>query len=88
MRPFAVEKRKATAKFMEEIYDDLKPYYLNKQVPFFACEKMKSIKIHGAHIKDFGGPGMNNAEVGAILYELAKRDASMATFYIVHNLIG
>lgn len=73
---------------MEEIYDDLKPYYLKKEVPFFACDKMKEIKIHGAHVKDFGGPGMNNVEVGSILYELAKKDASLSTFYIVHNLIG
>jgi len=39
-------------------------------------------------IKDFGGPGFNNLEQGAIVYELARRDASVATFVLVHNAIG
>jgi len=73
---------------MDEIYDQLKPYYLKKEFPHFAVEKMKSLGIQGAHIKDFGGPGFNNVEVGAILYEMAKKDASLATFYLVHNLLG
>ena len=45
LRPFAVEKRKATAKFMDEIYDDLKPYYIKREIPFFAHEKMKKLGI-------------------------------------------
>jgi hypothetical protein len=31
---------------------------------------------------------MTNLEAGSIAYELAKRDGSIATFMLVHNLIG
>lgn len=31
---------------------------------------------------------MTNLETGSIAFELAKKDASMATFVCVHNLIG
>ena len=88
LRPFAVEKRKATAKFMDEIYNELKPYYIKREIPFFAHEKMKKLGIQGAHINEFGGPGFNNVELGAVTYELSKKDASIASFYLVHNLIG
>ena len=44
--------------------------------------------INGLKIKDFGGPGFNNLEVGAICYELSKGDQSAAAFFLVHNLIG
>lgn len=83
-----VVKRKATAKMMDEVYDDLKPYYAKKEMPWFVIPKMRALAINGAQIKDFGGPGMNNIEVGAILYEMAKKDASVCTIYLLHNLIG
>ena len=56
---------------MDEIYEDLKPYYLKKEFPFFALKKMQALEILGAHVKGFGGPGFNNIEVGAIIYEIA-----------------
>lgn len=31
---------------------------------------------------------MTNLETGAMAFEIAKRDASLSTFYLVHNLIG
>ena len=39
-------------------------------------------------IKGYGVAGMTNLETGSIAFELAKKDASMATFVCVHNLIG
>ena len=39
-------------------------------------------------IKDFGGPGFNNLEAGAVIFEMAKRDASVSSFVLVHNAIG
>jgi acyl-CoA oxidase len=84
----AAAKRKATAKMMDEIYDDLKPYYLKKEMPWFVVPKIQELGVNGVHIKDFGGPGLTNGEVGSILYEMAKKDASVCTFFLVHNLIG
>lgn len=39
-------------------------------------------------IKDHGGPGFSNLEQGACIFEIAKYDASIATFILVHNAIG
>lgn len=39
-------------------------------------------------IKDFGGPGYNAIEAGAIAFEMSKYDASVSTLYMVHNGIG
>jgi alkylation response protein AidB-like acyl-CoA dehydrogenase len=50
--------------------------------------KINELGINGFQIKDYGGAGFNNLESGAIYYELAKHDAAVATFVLVHNAIG
>jgi alkylation response protein AidB-like acyl-CoA dehydrogenase len=40
------------------------------------------------NIKDFGGPGLTQLEAGAVVLEIAKRDVSISTFFLVHNGIG
>lgn len=49
---------------------------------------MKDLGINGFNIKDFGGPGLTNMEGAAVVYELARVDASIGTFVLVHNSIG
>ena len=88
LRAPAEEKRQATAKLMEQVKSELIPFYVKKEFPFFMIDKMREIGIMGGHVESFGGPGFNNVEVGAILYELAKRDTSLATFYCINNLLG
>lgn len=39
-------------------------------------------------IKGYGSPGLSTLEAGAVIYEIAKRDGSAATFLLVHNAIG
>jgi alkylation response protein AidB-like acyl-CoA dehydrogenase len=38
--------------------------------------------------KSVGGQGLSTTEVGSFMYELAKYDAGMATFYLLHNSLG
>jgi len=73
---------------MEETYDDLIPYINRAEMPFFMIPKFQALGINGMLIKDHGGPGMTNLEAGAICFEIAKSDASVATFVLVHNAIG
>ena len=54
----------------------------------FAIEKIQKLKVSGLKIKDFGGPGFNNLELGTILYEIAKVDASICSGFAAHNIIG
>lgn len=57
-------------------------------MPFWIIPKIQALGINGLTIKGHGGPGMTCLEMGAMAYELAKRDASVATFVLVHNSIG
>ena len=57
-------------------------------MPFWMVPKIQELGINGFQIKGYGGPGFSNLESGAIYFELAKYDASVATFVLVHNAIG
>ena len=88
LRDFAVEKRKATAEMMQEIKPQLIPYVNSTDFPFFLAEKIRALGIDGGAIKGYGSPGFTHLEYGAINYELCRADASVGTFFGVHNSIG
>ena len=88
LRPDVVIKRKECAKFMDSIYDSLLPFINKCQMPLHIVPMIKKLGINGLLIKDFGGPGFNNLEAGAVIYEMAKKDASVSTFVLAHNAIG
>lgn len=39
-------------------------------------------------LKDFGGMGLSSIDAGGICVEICKRDASIATFLMVHYTLG
>jgi alkylation response protein AidB-like acyl-CoA dehydrogenase len=51
-------------------------------------EKIKALGINGLTVKGYGSPGLTTLETGSLLLEMAKRDGSVATFFLVHNAIG
>ena len=88
LRPKVVDQRKAVAKLMEDNYENLIPYLNRCEMPFFLVPKIQELGINGMRIKDHGGPGMSNLEAGAVIFEMAKSDASVSSFVLVHNAIG
>jgi len=80
--------RKATNSLMTEIYKDLLPYIESTEFPAWLPEKLRTLGINGLQINGYGSPGLTTLEAGAMCYELAKRDGSVATFLLVHNGIG
>ena len=44
--------------------------------------------ITGLEIPEYGGPGLTYLEAGAILFEMAKIDGSIATITVAHNSLG
>lgn len=84
----AIALRKATASMMESIADKLEPYYEKTDFPDWVIEKLRSLKINGLNLKGYGSPGLTTTEMGAIVYEMAKVDAGIASFMLVHNAIG
>jgi alkylation response protein AidB-like acyl-CoA dehydrogenase len=73
---------------MDGIYKDLIPFINKSEMPFWIIPKVQELGINGMMIKDFGGPGFNNLEAGAVIFEMAKKDASVSSFVLVHNAIG
>ncbi len=84
----AIAYRKKTRAFMESVETLLIDYTNKTEFPFELIPRIKELGINGYHIKEFGSPGLNSVEVGALCYELAKIDASIFTFLTVHNSIG
>jgi glutaryl-CoA dehydrogenase len=88
LRPDVVQKRLATKKLMLESYTDLIPHINEATMPTWIIPKIKALGINGFQIKSCGGPGMTNLETGSIAYQLARYDASISTFVLVHSSIG
>ena len=82
------KKRLATKKMMEDVQERLVDAVNTTDFPFWIVPKMKALGVNGCQIKDFGGPGFTNLETGVISFEMAKIDASISTFFLVHNAIG
>jgi len=80
--------RKETAAVMESAYKDFIPHTEATTFPTFLPDKLRPLGIDGLQIKGYGSPGLSTLEAGAVIYEMAKRDASAATFFLVHNAIG
>lgn len=73
---------------MEKIYPELKQYIDKEEFPHHIIQKFKELGISGLEIEGFGSPGLNIVDSGALFYELARWDSSIATFFIVHNSLG
>jgi acyl-CoA oxidase len=84
----AVKMRKATGEMMDECYDKLEKHVEETTFPTWIIDKLRPLKINGLNIKDFGSPALTILESGSIIYELAKRDGAIASFFVVHNAIG
>lgn len=82
------ELRKKTRDFILRAEPMLIEYTNRAEFPFELVEDIKKLGINGFHIKDFGGPGLNTMEVGAVIFEVAKVDSSIYSFLTVHNSIG
>lgn len=84
----AIEMRKHTQRVMEACEHDLDKHTLDTSFPHWMIDKLRPIGMNGLQIKGYGSPGLSTAEAGAICYEMAKVDGSLATFVLVHNAIG
>ena len=57
--------------------------------PHHLIPEIAKLGIVGADMpKEVGGKGLSCVDVGAMMYELAKKDASLATFFLLHHSLG
>ena len=80
--------RKATAKMMDENYEKIVEHIDATTFPFFMVDKIKELGVNGLNIKGYGSPGLTTLESAAPTFEMARRDGSVSTFFLVHNSIG
>lgn len=84
----AVKMRKETSDAMDACYSEMLKHVESTEFPFWLPEKIRKLGINGLQIKGYGSPGLSSLESGAMIYEIAKRDVSASTFFLVHNAIG
>lgn len=86
---FGAKKRKEAGAMMDRIYKDLIPHVEAATFPLDLINKnFRELGIGGLWCKDFGAPGLSVLETGAIMFEIAKRDVSVSTGYLIHHAIG
>ena len=69
----------------EEILPNINPYWEKAEFPHEIALKMRDLGIIGGVIPTHGAAGLDMIEMGLTMYELAKGDGSMSTFYGVHS---
>ena len=82
-----IEKREEVRNLMQE----LKPTFIKAmnttEFPWEVIPKIRALNIAGIELGEHGGPGFNMIEGGNLSMELAKVDASFATFFGVHSIV-
>src|SRR5690606_7081913 len=69
----------------EEVLPAINPYWEKAEFPWEIAKKIPELGILGGPIPTHGGAGMDFFEMGLTMYELAKGDGSITTFYGVHS---
>jgi len=72
--------------FMEtEVKPVINEYWLRAEFPFELIPKLAALNICGVTYKGYGCPGMSNVMEGVLAMEMARIDASIATFFGVQS---
>jgi glutaryl-CoA dehydrogenase len=69
----------------QEVLPNINPYWEKGEFPHEIAMKMQSLPIMGGFLRGYGCAGLDPLEVGLVMYELAKGDGSISTFYGVHS---
>ena len=69
----------------EEVLPTINDYWDRAEFPHDLAMKVRNLGIIGGPIPTHGGAGLDFVEMGLVMYELAKGDGSIATFYGVHS---
>ncbi|MBZ0292283.1 MAG: acyl-CoA dehydrogenase family protein [Anaerolineae bacterium] len=63
----------------------INPYWDRAEFPWEIAHAMKDLGIVGGVIRGWESAGLDPLEMGLVMYELAKGDGSVSTFYGVHS---
>ena len=75
--------------FAERVNPEMYDYAESSSFPHHLIPEIAKLGIVGADCsKEVGGKGLSCPDVGSMMYELAKQDASLATFVLLHHSLG
>ncbi len=78
--------RQEVRDFVErDVLPHINPYWETAQFPWEIARKLVELPIIGGALQEHGGAGLDFVEMGLVMYELAKGDGSVSTFYGVHS---
>lgn len=72
--------------FVEEvIWPNINPYWERGEFPYELAMRLRELPIIGGMLRGYGCPGLDPLAAGLVIYELARGDGSIGTFYGVHS---
>ncbi len=78
--------RQEVRDFVErEVLPHINPYWEKAEFPWEIARKLVELPIIGGALQEHGAAGLDFVEMGLVMYELAKGDGSVSTFYGVHS---
>ena len=78
--------RQEVRDFVErDVLPHINPYWEQAQFPWEIARKLVELPIIGGALQEHGAAGLDFVEMGLVMYELAKGDGSVSTFYGVHS---
>lgn len=67
------------------VWPKINQYWDKAEFPWEIALELKQLPILGGMIRGFGSAGLDPMALGMVMYELAKGDGSITTFYGVHS---
>jgi acyl-CoA oxidase len=84
-----IELRNKTREFMAYVEKSMYDNTETAEMPMWVVPAMGKLGIVGADLpKEYGGKAMNMTDLGVCMYELAYGDASVSTFFLLHNSLS
>ena len=68
-----------------DVLPNINPYWDKAEFPWPIARKLLDLDIMGGPLSEHGAAGLDFLEMGLSMYELAKGDGSITTFYGVHS---
>lgn len=81
-----VATRNAVRDFVQTtVLPNINPYWDRAEFPREIAMKLLDLPIIGGVVRGYGCAALDPLEIGLVMYELARGDGSVATFYGVHS---